>query len=106
MQSHDELMTVMEAGSKSRTVAATNMNETSSRSHAIFTLVFSQTPSGEATSTPALVSRIDLVDLAGSERANKTGAHGVRLREGASINQSLSTLGKVRPPACVRVCVR
>lgn len=41
------------------------------------------------------VSRISLVDLAGSERANSTGATGQRLKEGANINKSLTTLGKV-----------
>lgn len=92
VQSHDEVMAVMQEGAKSRTVAATQMNETSSRSHAIFTLLVTQQQTAQR---PALVSRIDLVDLAGSERACKTGAQGKRLREGASINQSLSTLGKV-----------
>ncbi len=89
--SHEQVLSVMQEGAKSRSVASTNMNETSSRSHAIFTLLFTQTRDNG----PTLVSRIDLVDLAGSERANKTGAQGQRLREGASINQSLSTLGKV-----------
>ncbi len=41
------------------------------------------------------VSRISLVDLAGSERAESTGAKGTRLKEGANINKSLTTLGKV-----------
>lgn len=35
------------------------------------------------------------MDLAGSERANSTGATGQRLKEGANINKSLTTLGKV-----------
>lgn len=41
------------------------------------------------------VSRISLVDLAGSERADSSGATGVRLKEGANINKSLTTLGNV-----------
>ena len=41
------------------------------------------------------VSKISLVDLAGSERAESTGAKGTRLKEGANINKSLTTLGKV-----------
>src|SRR6218665_1231717 len=41
------------------------------------------------------VSKISLVDLAGSERADSTGAKGTRLKEGANINKSLTTLGKV-----------
>ena len=42
-----------------------------------------------------LSSHCSLVDLAGSERANSTGATGQRLKEGANINKSLTTLGKV-----------
>jgi kinesin family protein 1 len=77
-------------------VAATNMNETSSRSHAVFTMVVSQKRMDEMTKMEAeKVSRISLVDLAGSERANSTGATGSRLKEGANINRSLTTLGKV-----------
>lgn len=41
------------------------------------------------------MSKISLVDLAGSERANSTGAEGQRLKEGANINKSLTTLGLV-----------
>lgn len=41
------------------------------------------------------VSRIQLVDLAGSERQAKTNASGARLKEGAGINKSLTTLGMV-----------
>ena len=43
------------------------------------------------------MSKVSLVDLAGSERAESTGAKGTRLKEGANINKSLTTLGKVRP---------
>ena len=43
------------------------------------------------------MSKVSLVDLAGSERAESTGAKGTRLKEGANINMSLTTLGKVRP---------
>lgn len=87
---------LMDEGNKARTVAATNMNETSSRSHAVFTLVVTQKKKDEETKLEAeKVSRISLVDLAGSERANSTGATGSRLKEGANINRSLTTLGKV-----------
>lgn len=79
-----------------RTVAATNMNETSSRSHAVFTLIFTQRRFDQTTSlSTEKVSKISLVDLAGSERADATGAKGTRLKEGANINKSLTTLGKV-----------
>ncbi|XP_015283376.1 PREDICTED: kinesin-like protein KIF1C [Gekko japonicus] len=79
-----------------RTVAATNMNETSSRSHAVFTIVFTQHRHDELTDLDTeKVSKISLVDLAGSERADSSGAKGMRLKEGANINKSLTTLGKV-----------
>uniref|UniRef100_A0A8C6Y090 plus-end-directed kinesin ATPase n=1 Tax=Naja naja TaxID=35670 RepID=A0A8C6Y090_NAJNA len=79
-----------------RTVAATNMNETSSRSHAVFTIVFTQKKhDAETNMSTEKVSKISLVDLAGSERADSTGAKGTRLKEGANINKSLTTLGKV-----------
>lgn len=79
-----------------RTVAATNMNETSSRSHAVFTIFFTQQRFDKMTElSTEKVSKISLVDLAGSERADSTGAKGTRLKEGANINKSLTTLGKV-----------
>ncbi|TFK43113.1 kinesin-like protein [Crucibulum laeve] len=93
---YDEMMTLMDEGNKARTVAATNMNETSSRSHAVFTLLLTMKRHDVDTNLDTeKVSRISLVDLAGSERANSTGATGQRLKEGANINKSLTTLGKV-----------
>ncbi|KAL9558107.1 hypothetical protein MBANPS3_001056 [Mucor bainieri] len=78
------------------TVAATNMNETSSRSHAVFTLFLTSNRFEQvANLNTEKAARISLVDLAGSERANSTGATGARLKEGANINKSLTTLGKV-----------
>jgi len=72
------------------------MNETSSRSHAVFTIFFTQQQQDSATGLMTeKVSKISLVDLAGSERADSTGAKGTRLKEGANINKSLTTLGKV-----------
>ncbi|KAG6885494.1 hypothetical protein C0993_001101 [Termitomyces sp. T159_Od127] len=96
VNSYDEMMTLMDEGNKARTVAATNMNETSSRSHAVFTLLLTMKRHDVETNMDTeKVSRINLVDLAGSERANSTGATGQRLKEGANINKSLTTLGKV-----------
>ncbi|KAF8628160.1 hypothetical protein AX17_006030 [Amanita inopinata Kibby_2008] len=96
VSSYDEMMTLMDEGNKARTVAATNMNETSSRSHAVFTLLLTMKRHDVETNMDTeKVSRISLVDLAGSERANSTGATGQRLKEGANINKSLTTLGKV-----------
>lgn len=94
--SYTDIADLMDAGNKARTVAATNMNETSSRSHAVFTIVFTQKKhDAETNLSTEKVSKISLVDLAGSERADSTGAKGTRLKEGANINKSLTTLGKV-----------
>uniref|UniRef100_A0A672J6Z1 Kinesin family member 13A n=1 Tax=Salarias fasciatus TaxID=181472 RepID=A0A672J6Z1_SALFA len=94
--SYEDIEVLMSEGNKSRTVAATNMNEESSRSHAVFSIIVTQTlydlksgNSGEK------VSKMSLVDLAGSERVSKTGAAGERLKEGSNINKSLTTLGCV-----------
>ncbi|KAL1122335.1 hypothetical protein AAG570_003740 [Ranatra chinensis] len=94
--SYQDIHDLIDEGNKARTVAATNMNETSSRSHAVFTIFFTQQRFDSLTSlTTEKVSKISLVDLAGSERADSTGAKGTRLKEGANINKSLTTLGKV-----------
>ena len=96
VRSYDDIRQLMDEGNKSRTVAATNMNETSSRSHAVFTMEFTQKRDDtESGLSMEKVSKISLVDLAGSERADATGAVGARLKEGANINKSLTTLGKV-----------
>ena len=94
--SFQEIEHLMDEGNKARTVAATNMNETSSRSHAVFTLMLTQRKQDQETKmTMEKAAKISLVDLAGSERATSTGATGARLKEGAEINRSLSTLGRV-----------
>uniref|UniRef100_UPI0037E745EA kinesin-like protein KIF1A isoform X1 n=1 Tax=Semicossyphus pulcher TaxID=241346 RepID=UPI0037E745EA len=94
--SYNDIQDLMDSGNKARTVAATNMNETSSRSHAVFNIIFTQKRhEAESENTSEKVSKISLVDLAGSERADSTGAKGTRLKEGANINKSLTTLGKV-----------
>eukprot|EP01119_Soliformovum_irregulare_P009831 TRINITY_DN2369_c0_g1_i1.p1 TRINITY_DN2369_c0_g1~~TRINITY_DN2369_c0_g1_i1.p1 ORF type:complete len:1807 (+),score=664.88 TRINITY_DN2369_c0_g1_i1:153-5573(+) len=93
VNSFAEIDMLMDEGSKARTVASTNMNATSSRSHAVFTIEFTHGIEGEDGS--GKTSKINLVDLAGSERADSTGATGARLKEGANINKSLSSLAKV-----------
>ena len=96
VRSFEEIEHLMDEGNKARTVAATSMNETSSRSHAVFTLTVTQKRHDEETRMDTeKVAKISLVDLAGSERATSTGATGARLKEGAEINRSLSTLGRV-----------
>uniref|UniRef100_A0AAX7VW16 Kinesin-like protein KIF14 n=1 Tax=Astatotilapia calliptera TaxID=8154 RepID=A0AAX7VW16_ASTCA len=88
----------LELGNKQRATAATGMNDKSSRSHSVFTLVMTQTKTelveGEE-HDHSITSRINLIDLAGSERCHSAQTSGDRLREGASINKSLLTLGKV-----------
>jgi kinesin family protein 16B len=91
---YSHIQECMNRGNSHRTTAATNMNDVSSRSHAIFTITFVQ--AGYCDGVPSeTVSKIHLVDLAGSERADATGATGQRLKEGAHINKSLVTLGSV-----------
>ncbi|KAI9142686.1 P-loop containing nucleoside triphosphate hydrolase protein [Paraphysoderma sedebokerense] len=87
----DDIFTAIENGEKNRHVGETNMNERSSRSHTILTMV-SKRPSY---SGAVRSSKLNLVDLAGSERVGLTGAEGIRLKEGGHINKSLLTLGTV-----------
>ena len=97
-------MQQLQDGSNKRATAATAMNHTSSRSHAIFTLFIDGVKSDIAMSescddSSALASGISakfhLVDLAGSERAKKTQATGNRFKEGTAINMGLLSLGNV-----------
>ena len=91
-----ELMRHMRTGDASRTTASTKMNDTSSRSHSVFTILLKQIHHDMLTDeTTERLARIRLVDLAGSERAKATEATGARLREGSNINKSLTTLGRV-----------
>jgi len=96
VSTYEQIQEIMNSGTRNRTVAATQMNETSSRAHTIFIITVTQTQvdreRGKATDK---VSCINLIDLAGSERAASTGAKGDRLKEGAAINVSLSALGNV-----------
>ncbi|XP_061845202.1 kinesin-like protein KIF16B isoform X1 [Colius striatus] len=94
VQNYADVEELMDAGNINRTTAATGMNDVSSRSHAIFTINFTQAKF-DSEMPCETVSKIHLVDLAGSERADATGATGVRLKEGGNINKSLVTLGNV-----------
>ncbi|GAB5569432.1 kinesin-like protein KIF16B isoform X3 [Prionailurus iriomotensis] len=94
VQNYGDVEELMDAGNINRTTAATGMNDVSSRSHAIFTIKFTQAKF-DSEMPSETVSKIHLVDLAGSERADATGATGVRLKEGGNINKSLVTLGNV-----------
>ena len=72
--SYEEIDHKMAEGTKNRTIAATNMNATSSRAHTIVALTFSQKTSTEGTNMTR-TAVVNLVDLAGSERAESTGRH-------------------------------
>ncbi|XVF39773.1 hypothetical protein PTKIN_Ptkin01aG0059400 [Pterospermum kingtungense] len=97
----EQVMKLLESGEVNRHFGETNMNARSSRSHTIFRMVIESKgkdtgSSGDYSSSDAIrVSVLNLVDLAGSERIAKTGAGGVRLKEGKYINKSLMVLGNV-----------
>uniref|UniRef100_A0A3B5B829 Kinesin-like protein n=1 Tax=Stegastes partitus TaxID=144197 RepID=A0A3B5B829_9TELE len=90
-----EIEHVMNIGNQSRSVGFTNMNERSSRSHAIFVITVECSEVGPDGEDHIRVGKLNMVDLAGSERQSKTGAKGKRLKEAAKINLSLSALGNV-----------
>ncbi|KAM6969072.1 kinesin-like protein KIF3B [Tautogolabrus adspersus] len=90
-----EIEHVMNLGNQSRSVGFTNMNERSSRSHAIFVITVECSEVGPDGEDHIRVGKLNMVDLAGSERQSKTGAKGKRLKEAAKINLSLSALGNV-----------
>ncbi|XP_068186921.1 kinesin-like protein KIF3B [Antennarius striatus] len=94
-KSAQEIGDIMNVGNKNRSVGATNMNEHSSRSHAIFVIKVECSELGLDGENHIRVGKLNLVDLAGSERQKKTGAQGKRLKEATKINLSLSALGNV-----------
>lgn len=97
-KSYEDILMCLDLGNKQRATAATGMNDKSSRSHSVFTIVLSQRKRSAASADlddHSIVSRINLVDLAGSERQSSAQTSGQRLKEGASINRSLLALGTV-----------
>jgi len=96
ISSPKEALEVLHEGTNNRTTAATLMNLTSSRSHAVFTIHLTQTTrTEEQMNVATTTSKFTFVDLAGSERMKKTGAEGERAREGIKINEGLLALGNV-----------
>ena len=97
VENYKELQEVIELGNTKRTIAATKMNDTSSRAHTIYRLTLTQSSVDRNTGEEfdSLTSEINLVDLAGSERVGQTGASGDRFEEGTKINWSLSNLRNV-----------
>eukprot|EP01064_Diplonema_japonicum_P013625 TRINITY_DN2116_c1_g3_i1.p1 TRINITY_DN2116_c1_g3~~TRINITY_DN2116_c1_g3_i1.p1 ORF type:complete len:509 (+),score=77.21 TRINITY_DN2116_c1_g3_i1:61-1587(+) len=90
-----DVMRLVEQGNGKRVKAETNVNEASSRSHAILQLLVQTKPKGSGVDTTSQVGKLSLIDLAGSERAAATENRGLRLKEGANINKSLLALGNV-----------
>ena len=88
----EDLLDIMARGSKNRAVAATGMNEGSSRSHSVFTI---NVVKRDRSTNIAISGKLVLVDLAGSETNKKTGTTGQQLKEATMINKSLSALGNV-----------
>jgi hypothetical protein len=95
VDNEDQMMKQLEKGLTLRTVAETLMNDKSSRSHSIFTIIIEMSTKDSTGKDHVKVGKLNLVDLAGSERQKKTGAVGKVLKEGAKINLSLLTLGCV-----------
>ncbi|XP_024603229.1 kinesin-like protein KIFC3 isoform X5 [Neophocaena asiaeorientalis asiaeorientalis] len=92
VQSVEDINKVFEFGHTNRTTEFTNLNEHSSRSHALLIVTVHGVDGSTGLRT---TGKLNLVDLAGSERVGKSGAEGSRLREAQHINKSLSALGDV-----------
>ncbi|XP_063153282.1 kinesin-like protein KIF14 [Candoia aspera] len=98
VSSYSDIQNWLQLGNKHRATAATGMNDKSSRSHSVFTLVMTQTKTDiveKKEHEHRIISRVNLIDLAGSERCSTGQTSGERRKEGVSINKSLLTLGKV-----------
>ena len=95
VKDEDELAKVLDRGVALRTTAETKMNEASSRSHSIFTIVVEMSSKDPDTGKESIkVGKLNLVDLAGSEQVKQSRVQGSQFREAARINYSLHILGK------------
>jgi len=99
----EEVYELLEQGNCRRTTEATDVNNQSSRSHAILTILVESKKihHEEGAQQRILVGKLSLIDLAGSERASMTNNRGTRLIEGANINRSLLALAN-----CINALVK
>ncbi|XP_025897027.1 kinesin-like protein KIF18A [Nothoprocta perdicaria] len=94
-KSAEEILQMLDYGNKNRTQHPTDINASSSRSHAVFQIYLRQQDKTASISQNVRIAKMSLIDLAGSERASATNAKGARFREGTNINRSLLALGNV-----------
>ncbi|CAO2579600.1 Kinesin-like protein KIF18A [Lemmus lemmus] len=94
-KSSEEILQLLDNGNKNRTQHPTDINATSSRSHAVFQIYLRQQDKTASINQNVCVAKMSLIDLAGSERASTSGAKGTRFVEGTNINKSLLALGNV-----------
>ncbi|NXX82366.1 KI18A protein, partial [Urocolius indicus] len=94
-KSAEEILQMLDYGNKNRTQHPTDVNATSSRSHAVFQIYLRQQDKTASINQNVRIAKMSLIDLAGSERASVTNAKGARFREGTNINRSLLALGNV-----------
>ncbi|VFV37826.1 kinesin-like protein kif18a-like [Lynx pardinus] len=94
-KSSEEILQLLDNGNRNRTQHPTDMNATSSRSHAVFQIYLRQQDRTASISQNVRIAKMSLIDLAGSERASTTSAKGTRFIEGTNINRSLLALGNV-----------
>lgn len=92
IQNLNDMLKIIKKGEANRTIAATDMNERSSRSHSVLIVTLNQT---DAIKQTRISSKLFLVDLAGSEDITRSGAIGLTLEQAKKINKSLSALSLV-----------
>lgn len=88
-------LALLRKGAQKRQIAATKCNESSSRSHSVFSLTVHIKETTSKGEDMLRTGKLNLVDLAGSENIGRSGAENKRAREAGIINQSLLTLGRV-----------
>ncbi|XP_028650066.2 LOW QUALITY PROTEIN: kinesin-like protein KIF18A [Erpetoichthys calabaricus] len=94
-KSAEQILEMLDYGNKNRTQHPTDVNASSSRSHAVFQIYLRQQSKTANINQNIKIAKMSLIDLAGSERVSATNTKGARLREGANINRSLLALGNV-----------